>query len=272
MNIHPTALIHPSLDLPPDLEVGPYAILDEDVSLRAGLRIGPFCHVYPGVRLEEGVSLADGVVLGNKPQDLKYRGEKTEVHVGAGTELREYVTVNRGTGAAGRTRIGRNCLIMAYTHVAHDCAIGDGVILANGVQMGGHVRIGAGSVISGMTGIHQFTTIGPGVFVGGNLRVDKDVPPFSKALGDPLAWAGVNEIGLAKLGFGSDAQRAAVKNFYRLLFSNGKAAATDWVESGKHLPSGLTADKPFLEGILKEFLASHARGILMRSGAVGRND
>ncbi len=215
--IHSTTILHPSLKLPSDLEVGPYAVLDEGVSLEKGVRIGPFCHLYSGTVLEDNVVLSDGVVLGNVPQDLKYRGEKTGVHIGSGTTLREYVTVNRSTAATGTTRIGSKCLIMAYAHVAHDCVLGDHVIIANGVQMGGHVSIGAASVISGMTGIHQFTTIGPGVFVGGGLRVDRDIPPFSKAMGDPLCWAGVNEIGLAKLEFG-EGERKALKEFYRSLF------------------------------------------------------
>jgi UDP-N-acetylglucosamine acyltransferase len=221
MRIHPTAILHPSVVPPSDLEVGPYAVLDEGVTLAPGVRIGAFCHVYPGVRLEADVYLADGVILGNEPQDLKYRGEKTEVHIGTGTRLREYVTVNRGTAAFGRTVIGSHCLIMAYSHVAHDCVIGNQVIVANGVQMGGHVHIGDAAVISGMTGIHQFVTIGPGAFIGGGLRVDKDILPFSKALGDPLRWAGLNEMGMARLGLPAVAG-AALKSFYRDLFAQGK--------------------------------------------------
>jgi|GEM_PF-437785 len=298
MAIHPTALIHPSLDLPPDLEVGPYAVLDEDVRLAPGIRIGPFCHLYPGVVLEAGVRLEDGVILGNAPQDMKYRGEKTGVRIGAGSHLREYATVNRGTAASELTVIGSQCLIMAYTHVAHDCRIGDLAIIANGVQMGGHVHIGKAAVISGMTGIHQYVSIGAGSFIGGGLRVDKDVLPFTKALGDPLRFAGLNEIGLAKFPFGAGAG-AALKAFYRGLSgggADGKVAAlarlgasgagsdigtaerpdragaegiesgADAICTGLHEGSGLPQG---LREILLGFLSIQKRGLLLRKPAGG---
>lgn len=253
MAIHSTAVVHPSLELPADLEVGPYAILDEGIRIAPGVRIGPFCHIYPGSTLEAGAALEDGVILGNIPQDLKFRGEATGVRVGAGARLREYVTVNRGTAALGLTAIGSGALVMAYAHVAHDCEIGDGAIVANGVQMGGHVRIGPGAVVSGMTGIHQFVAIGAGAFVGGNLRVDKDVLPFSKALGDPLRYAGVNNLGLTRAGFGGEAS-ARLHAFYRGFSESGKAAALAAMPS---LGGGL-------ESVLADFLGTHKRGLLTR--------
>lgn len=252
MRIHPTAVLHPALELPADLEVGPYAVVDEAVELAPGVRIGPFCHLYPGTRLEAGVHLEDGVIVGNAPQDMKYRGESTGVRIGAGAHLREYVTVNRGTAASGITSVGANSLIMAYTHVAHDCVIGDQAIVANGVHMGGHVRIGRAAVVSGMTGIHQFVVIGPGAFIGGGLRVDKDILPFSKAMGDPLRYAGLNEIGLAKFGFPAGTG-ARLKAHYRRLFREGTAAAfeeTAWAEE--------------LTQILKDFSGARKRGLLIR--------
>lgn len=258
MAIHATAVVHPSLELPPDLEVGPYAILDAGVRIAAGARIGPFCHLYPGSILEAGVSLEDGVVLGNIPQDLKFRGEETGVRVGAGARLREYVTVNRGTAALGLTSIGKGALIMAYAHVAHDCDVGDGAIVANGVQMGGHVRIGPGAVVSGMTGIHQFVSVGAGAFIGGNLRVDKDVLPFSKALGDPLRFAGLNGPGLARAGFGPEAA-ARLRAFYRSFTESGKAAALEAFAS-----DGSDGEWGRLRAVLAGFLAAQKRGMLTR--------
>jgi UDP-N-acetylglucosamine acyltransferase len=255
MRIHPTAILHPSLELPADLEAGPYAVVDEGVVLGPGVRIGPFSHVYPGTRLEAGVRLEDGVIVGNAPQDMKYRGEKTEVRIGAGTRLREYVTVNRGTAASGATSIGRDCLIMAYAHVAHDCEIGDRAIVANHVQMGGHVRIGEAAVVSGMTGIHQYVVIGAGAFIGGGLRVDKDVLPFSKALGDPLRYAGLNAIGLDKLGL-PPVNAVALRACYRALFRAGAAAVPvlpDLPDAGK------------LGAILSGFFGNRKRGLLIRS-------
>ncbi|MDB5103852.1 MAG: lpxA [Fibrobacteres bacterium] len=264
MNIHPTAILHPSLDLPPDLEVGPYSILEEGVDLASGVRIGPFCHLYAGASLGIGVRLEDGVILGNAPQDLKYRGEKTGVRVGKGTQLREYVTVNRGTAASGRTVIGSDCLIMAYTHVAHDCEVGDQAIVANGVQMGGHVHIGKAAVISGMTGIHQFVRIGAGAFIGGGLRVDKDVLPFTKAMGDPLRFAGMNEVGLARSGFAAGSG-AFLKAFYRDLARDGKAAALDRLAlAGSEGPEKVSMGDPALASILSVFLGEQRRGLLLR--------
>jgi UDP-N-acetylglucosamine acyltransferase len=258
MRIHPTAQIHPSVSLPDDVEAGPFALIDEDVTLGRGVRLGPFCHLYPGTRLGDGVSAADGAVIGNKPQDLKYQGEKTFVEIGEGTELREYVTVNRGTRATGRTRVGANCLLMAYVHVAHDCELGDRVVVANGVQMGGHVRIGDGAVISGMTGIHQFVSIGAGAFVGGALRVDKDVPPFSKALGDPLCWAGLNEMGLSRLGYG-EGERKALKDFYRRLFDGGVAEGLRELENG--------GEEPGLPEEMRVFFKKRIRSLVARKSA-----
>jgi UDP-N-acetylglucosamine acyltransferase len=246
MRIHPTAVLHPSLEPPSDLEVGPYAVLDEGVSLSPGVRIGPFCHVYPGTRLDADVRLDDGVIVGNAPQDMKYKGESTG-------------TVNRGTAASGETVIGSECLIMAYAHVAHDCRIADRVIVANGVQMGGHVRIGRAAVISGMTGIHQFVVIGDGAFIGGGLRVDKDVLPFSKALGEPLRYAGLNEIGLAKFGFPAGTG-AALKAFYRSLFRQGRQAAL----IGAPTKEAEAMGSGEIGTLLREFFASQRRGLLMR--------
>jgi UDP-N-acetylglucosamine acyltransferase len=268
MRIHPTAQIHPSLGLPDDVEVGPFALVDEDVTIGRGVRVGPFCHLYPGTRLGDNVSLSDGAVIGNKPQDLKYQGETTFVEIGAGTELREYVTVNRGTRATGRTRVGSNCLLMAYVHVAHDCDIGDRVVVANGVQMGGHVRIGDGAVISGMTGIHQFVAVGAGAFIGGALRVDKDVPPFSKALGDPLRWAGINEMGLARLGYG-EAERKALKDFYRRLFELGVEAGLRSIGDGGEF-AGLPEElKGFFRGRIRSLVARKNPETSIRESVLG---
>ncbi|MBF0430608.1 MAG: acyl-ACP--UDP-N-acetylglucosamine O-acyltransferase [Fibrobacteria bacterium] len=200
MAVHPSAVIHPEAELGRDVNVGPFSVVEKGACLSDGVSVGMHCHVYSGTVLGKNVSLFDGVIAGVEPQDLKYRGEETGLQVGNNTVIREYVTISRGTIASGVTRIGQNCLLMAYCHVAHDCEIGDSIIIANSVQMGGHVWIGNNSVISGLTGIHQFTTIGAGCFIGGGLRVARDIPPYSRAMGEPLCWAGVNEPALKKLG------------------------------------------------------------------------
>jgi len=278
MPIHPTAVVHPSLDLPSDSEVGPYALLDEGVALGKGVRIGPFCHVYPGTILENHARLEEGVVVGNQPQDLKYRGEVSGVRIAAGAWLREYATVNRATTAGGFTSVGAESLIMAYAHVAHDCEIGAHAVIANGVHMAGHVRVGPGAVVSGMTGIHQFVSVGAGAFVGGNLRVDKDVLPFSKALGDPLRYAGLNALGLARMGLGPEAA-AWLRDFYRRFSSEGKAAALEsFLAEASGPREGSDADgkadgkwggkadgdRRRLRAFLADFLHGQKRGLLTR--------
>ena len=254
-NIHSTALVHPEATLAADVVVGPYCVIDAGVSIERSSQLGPFCHLYPGTELGEGVILDDGVVIGNEPQDQKYSGESTHVIVGAGTRIREYATVNRASTPGGTTRIGRDCLIMAYTHVAHDCDIGNRVVLANAIQLGGHVRIGEGAVVSGMTGVHQFASIGAGAFVGGGLRVDQDVPPFCRALGDPLRWGGLNLVGLRRKGSESETMRF-LETFYRMLYRDGQESALNWM--------GEQEDFEEIKTGLADFFLHHKRTVLRR--------
>lgn len=265
MSVHPTALVHPSLRLPRDAEVGPYALLEEDVELGHGVSIGPFCHLLPGTCLEDGVTLADGVVVGGRPQDLKYRGEKTGARIGRGTQLREYVTVNRGTQAAGLTVVGADCLLMAYTHVGHDAQVGDRVILANAVQLGGHVRVGEGAVISGITGVNQFVSIGAGAFIGGGLRAIKDVLPFTKGLGDPMRYGGINTKGLQRMGYRPDSE-AWLKSAYRRLSGEGKAACLAWLaREGERARAIGDAATERLASLLEVYLGRQTRSLLTRA-------
>lgn len=253
--IHPTALVDPSAELASDVAVGPYCVIDTDVRIGAGTRLGPFCHLYPGAELQEGVILDNGVVVGNAPQDQKYSGEPTRVIVGAGTRLREYVTVNRASTPGGITRVGNHCLIMAYAHVAHDCEIGDYAIVANAVQLGGHVRIGENAIVSGMTGVHQFVSIGTGAFIGGGLRVDQDVPPFCRALGDPLRWGGLNLVGLRRKDSQTETMRF-LESFYRMLYRAGEPVALAWMKE----QTGFTE----IASALEYFFSKHQRTLLRR--------
>jgi UDP-N-acetylglucosamine acyltransferase len=158
-----------------------------------------------------------GAVLGTEPQDLKFEGEQAKLEIGDRTVIREYATLNRGTRATGRTSVGSDCLLMAYSHVAHDCHLGDRVILANAVNMGGHVTIGDWAIVGGMTPIHQFVRIGEHAFVGGASRVSKDVAPYVRAAGDPLVMSGLNSVGLRRRGFGPEL-RLELKRAYRMFF------------------------------------------------------
>ncbi len=218
--IHPTAIVNAASELGPDVVVGPFAIIGPGVRVGAGTHIGPHVLVERDTAVGESCQIAQGAVLGTDPQDLKYKGERSELVVGDRTVVREYATLNRGTAASGRTVVGSDCVLMAYTHVAHDCRIGNHVILANAVNMAGHVTIEDWANVGGITGIHQFVRIGAHAFVGGGLRVSQDVPPYCRAAGEPLRLYGLNSIGLGRRGFPVDT-RKHLRRAYRILFQSG---------------------------------------------------
>ena len=217
--VHATAIVDPSAQLGEGVHVGPYSVIGPSVVIGAGTRLGPHVFVERNTTIGADCRIHAGAVLGSDPQDLKFGGEDTHLVVGDRTVIREYATLNRGTAALGRTQIGADCLLMSYSHVAHDCMLGDHVIISNAVNMGGHVAIGDWAIVGGLTAIHQFVRIGPHAFVGGAARVQKDVPPYVKAAGSPLALYGLNSVGLQRRGF-SDAVRAELKKAYRLLFNS----------------------------------------------------
>ena len=217
--IHETAVIDASAVLADDVEIGPYTVIGPNVRVGAGTVIGPHVHVVRDTVIGEGCRVHHGAALGGDPQDLKYANEPTQLLIGSHTVIREFVTLNRGTSAHGQTQIGSNCLFMAYAHVAHDCIIGDNVILANSVNMGGHVLIEDHVIVGGLTAIHQFVRIGKHAFVGGSAAVMKDVPPFVKAAGNPLKLYGLNSVGLQRRGFSEDT-RMTLKRAYRMVFSS----------------------------------------------------
>jgi UDP-N-acetylglucosamine acyltransferase len=215
--IHPTAIIAPDAQLGEDVEVGPHVIVGPQVTVGPGCVLGPGAMLERNVRLGARVRVGPGSVLGGDPQDLKYRGEETWVEVGDDTIVREYCTVNRGTTQSLRTTIGRDCLLMTYVHVAHDCHIGDGVILSNSVGLAGHVTIDTKAILGGMTGVHQFVRIGAFAFIGGMAKVTKDIPPYLKADGNPARLFGLNVIGLQRNGFTRE-MLDELKKAYRLFF------------------------------------------------------
>lgn len=216
--VHPTAVVDSGCQIGRDVEIGPYAVLGPAVEVGDGCRIGPHAVLERNVRLGSSVSIGPGVVLGGDPQDLKFKGEETWVEVGSRTVIREHSTVNRATLATGTTRIGPECFLMAYVHVAHDCQVGEGVSIANATQLSGHVVVEARATLSGLIAIHQFVTIGTYAFVGGASRVNQDVPPYVKAVGNPVELFGLNTLGLQRAGFGLETL-AALKRAYRLLFN-----------------------------------------------------
>ncbi|MFZ0392126.1 MAG: acyl-ACP--UDP-N-acetylglucosamine O-acyltransferase [Calditrichia bacterium] len=216
-NLHPAAVVDPQAQLGENVEVGPFAVIQSDVVVGDHCRIGNGAVLESGTRLGSNCTVGHYAVLGNPPQDLKFGGEKTYLEVGDHTTIREFATLNRGTTYHYKTVIGSHCFLMTYAHVAHDCIIGDRVILANAVQMGGHVEIDDDVTIGGVTALHQFVKVGRHAFVGGGLRVTKDVPPFIRAMGDPLRYGGTNHIGLSRKGFGREAI-LEIKRAYDLIY------------------------------------------------------
>jgi UDP-N-acetylglucosamine acyltransferase len=224
VTVHATAVIDPTAQLGLDVEIGPYAVVGPAVEVSEGCRLGPHVVLERNVRLGPGVTLGAGVVLGGAPQDVKYHDEETWVEVGPRTVIREHSTVNRGTSATGSTVVGADCFLMTYVHVAHDCRIGDGVTIANATQLSGHITVEERATLSGLIAIHQFVTIGTHAFVGGASRVNQDIPPYVKAVGNPVELFGLNTIGLQRAGFGNDTV-TALKRAYRLLFNHSMPRA-----------------------------------------------
>lgn len=219
-DIHPTALVSPEADIGDDVAVGPHTIIEEDVQIGNGTRIASNALIASGARIGEKVSISHGAVIATEPQDLKFGGEKTWVDIGDGTVIREYVTVNRGTKAHGTTTVGKNCLLMAYSHVAHDCILGDHIILANSVNLAGHVEIDDYAIIGGVVPVHQFVKIGAHAMIGGGFRVPQDICPYALTGGYPLKTIGLNAIGLRRRGFPKEVI-ATLEKAYKLLFFSG---------------------------------------------------
>lgn len=200
-----------------DVEIGPFTTIHDDVVIGAGTKIHSNVSMYPGTRIGEGCEIFPGAVIGVIPQDLKFDGEYTTVEIGNNTTIRECVTIHRGTKDKFATRIGNNCLLMTYVHVAHDCQIGNNVILASYVGLSGHVIIDDFAILEGTVVAQQFVHIGAHSFIGGASLVRKDVPPFIKAAREPLTYAGVNSVGIRRRGF-SDEQVREIEDIYRILY------------------------------------------------------
>lgn len=217
LDIHQTAVVDRRAQLDDDITIGPYAIIGPDVKIGAGTRIGAHVVIDGRTSLGRDNHVHPGAVLGGPPQDLKYRGEPTYLRIGNGNTIRECATLNLACIEGESTLVGDGCLLMAYVHVAHNCRLGNNIILANAVNLAGHVEVHDFASIGGLTPVHQFVRIGAYAFVGGGSRVAKDVAPYIKAAGNPLELAGVNVVGLERRGFDED-RRALIKRAYRILF------------------------------------------------------
>ncbi|NQT27404.1 acyl-ACP--UDP-N-acetylglucosamine O-acyltransferase [candidate division KSB1 bacterium] len=253
--IHSTAIVDSKAELAEDVKIGPFTIVEGDVVIESGTQIDAHVLVADGARIGKNCRFHQGAVVGSLPQDLKFGGEKTTLEIGDNTVIREYCDLNRGTKHRGKSAIGKNSFLMAYTHVAHDCLIGDNVILANAVQLAGHVTIEDWVIVGGMVPIHQFCTIGQHAFVGGAYRVVQDIPPYILAAGEPLTYKGLNRVGLKRRGFSKEAIKALYK-LYRLLYRAklNKSQALEIIRS--EVP-----DLPEVKTVL-DFIEHSERGII----------
>jgi len=219
VDIHPTAIVAADAEFGNGVQVGAYAIVGEKCVIGDDCIIGPRAILERNVLLSRGVKVGAASVLGGDPQDLKFKGEHTTVEIGENTVIREYTTINRGTAQSFKTTVGKNCFLMSYVHLAHDCHIADGVIISNGTQLAGHVTIDEKAIVSGLVAVHQFATIGRYSFIGGCSRVAKDVPPYVRAVGNPIKLFGLNSVGLERNGFPEEVRRE-LKRAYRLFFKS----------------------------------------------------
>ncbi|MEJ2039332.1 MAG: acyl-ACP--UDP-N-acetylglucosamine O-acyltransferase [Desulfosarcinaceae bacterium] len=219
--IDPTAIIHPEADIASDVRIGPYSVIGQEVTIKSGTIIGPHVVIDPYVEIGENCRISQFAAIGAPPQSLKFKGEKTAVSIGNNCAIREFVTIHRGTAfGGGRTEIGNNCFLMAYTHIAHDCLVGNDVVMANNATLAGHITIGKHATVGGLVAIHQFVRVGDYAFVGGKSAVTKDIPPYVIASGDRARLHGLNQVGLKRHGFSPQAV-SQLKKTYRLIFRFG---------------------------------------------------
>jgi len=262
VKIHPTAIVDTKASLGENVEIGPFSIIEKNVEIGENVIIGPRCTVYEGSVIGSSCLLKEGVIIGMEPQDLKYQGEKTQTIIGANTQFRELSSVERGTVFGdGTTKVGSDCLIMAYSHVAHDCQVGNNVILSHGAGLSGHVVVEDRVIIGGMAGVHQFCHIGEMAMIGGIAKITRDIPPYLLVDGNPAKAIGLNSIGLRRNSV-APAVRTKLKRAFKILFreSLGKNRAIAKMEESLIL-------YPEIEHFLT-FLRESKRGICASRDAV----
>ena len=252
--IHETAVIYPGARLGRDVEVGPYSVIGENVFIGDGTKIGSHVVIEGWTTIGKDCQIHHGACVGNAPQDLKFKGEKTFVYIGDNTIIREFVTINRATGEGEETRIGSNCLLMGTVHIAHNCVIGNNVVISNHAGLAGHVTVEDRAIISGLSGVHQFVKIGRNAMVGGASKVVQDVPPFVIADGRPARVCGLNSVGIARARLSEDVRRH-LKRAYRILFRSGLKLSEAITTMEQELDSSEPVDH------LLRFLRNVNRGI-----------
>jgi UDP-N-acetylglucosamine acyltransferase len=249
------AFIHPDASIGKNVTIEPFAYIAGNVVIGEGTWIGPNATIMDGARIGKGCKIFPSAVVSGIPQDLKFRGEESTAEIGDNTTVREGVTVNRGTAAVGKTVLGNGCLLMAYSHIGHDCAIGNNCIIGNSSGLAGEVKVDDWAIISAGTLVHQFSRIGAHVMIGGGSKVRTDVPPFIKADRDPLSYLGLNSVGLTRRGFERE-RIDEIHNIYRVIYQKGLniSQALDKVEN-EFKP---TPDRDYI----LEFIRKSERGII----------
>lgn len=255
--IHPTAIVGSKAKLANNITINAYTVIEDDVEIGDDCNIGPQAVIYNGARIGKRVNIMQGASVSNIPQDLKYANEESYFYIGNDTVIREFVTLHRGTKETGFSRVGKNSLIMAYAHVAHDVTIGDNSIISNSVQIAGHVTIGDYVIIGGNTPVHQFCKIGDHSMIGGGFRIVKDIPPYIIAGNEPLKYSGLNLVGLRRRGF-SNADIDSLKEVYNVLYNSGLNVS----QAKEKINSELVMNK-YSQNILK-FIDESRRGIIIK--------
>lgn len=255
--IHPLATVHPNAKIGDNVEVGPYAYIDEFVEVGDGCKILPHATIFNYVKMGKNCSVFPGAVIGAIPQDLKFEGEVTYVEIGDNVNIRECATINRGTKASGKgvTRIGSNTLLMSYTHVAHDCTVGEHCILVSYVGIAGETEVGDWAILGGSTVAHQFSKIGAHAMVGGGSKINKDIPPYTLCGRDPISYAGINIVGLRRRGFSSD-QIRNIKDIYDMIYASGLNVSDACAKVEAGFPESIERDT------ILDFIKNSKRGIV----------
>ncbi len=247
--------IHPGAKIGTGVSIDPFTTIHDDVVIGEGTWIGSNVTIFPGARIGKNCKIFPGAVIAAVPQDLKFSGEPSTAEIGDDTIIREFVTVNRGTKALGKTVVGKGNLLMAYVHIAHDCIVGNNCILANGATLAGHITVDDYAIIGGLSAIHQFVHIGSHVMISGGSLVRKDVPPYVKAAHEPLSYVGINSVGLRRRGF-SNEKISEIQEIYRHIFvrgnSNSKAVEIVTEEMAQ------TEERDFI----LSFIRNSSRGIM----------
>ncbi len=255
--IHPHTYIHPNAKLATNVKIDPFSVIHQNVEIGEGTWIGSNVTIMEGARIGKNCRIFPGAVISAIPQDLKFEGEITTVEIGDNTTIREFVTVNRGSKDRWVTKVGNNCLIMAYSHVAHDCIIGNNCIMSNNTQIAGHVVLGDFAILGGMCAVHQFVHIGQHAFISGGSLVSKDVPPYIKAGRTPLSYAGINSVGLKRRGFTIE-RLNHILDIYRTIYNKAMntTQALNYIE--EELPATDERDE------IVTFIRESGRGIIKR--------